>query len=69
MKAGEKGRIIEISGTAGLKQKLMHMGMSEGREVVKIGHLALRGPVTIKTGRTAIALAHSMAHRIKIEIG
>ena len=67
MKSGQKGKVIEVSGGEHLRQRLMHMGIYEGREITKVGHLALRGPVTVKAGRTMIALAHSMAHKIKIE--
>lgn len=68
MKAGTKGKIVEISGGDQLRQKLMHLGIYEGREIAKVGHLALRGPVTIRVGRSVVALGHGMGHKIKVEI-
>ena len=68
MKSGGKGKVVEISGGEQLRQRLMHMGIYEGREITKMGHLALRGPVTVKVGRAMIALGHTMAHKIKVEI-
>ena len=68
MKAGKKGKVVEISGGGELQRKLMNMGICLGREVTKIGHLALRGPVTVRSGRTVIALSHNIARKIKVEI-
>lgn len=67
MKAGQRGKILEITGDNDLKQRLMHMGIYPGREITKASQLALRGPVTVRVGRAVIALAHSMTHKIKVE--
>ena len=68
MKAGEKGKVVEVLGGDQLRQKLMHMGIYEGREVTKVGHLALRGPITIRVGRAVVALGHSMGGKVKVTI-
>ena len=68
MKAGQKGKIVELTGGFELQSKLMNMGMFPGRSVTKIGHLALNGPVTIRCGRTVIALGHGTAHKVKVKI-
>jgi Fe2+ transport system protein FeoA len=65
--SGKKVKVFEISGGESLKQRLMHMGIYEGREITKISHLALRGPVTVRAGRSVIALGHTIAHKIKVE--
>lgn len=67
MKAHKKGRVLEILGGAGLQNKFMSMGIYKGREIAKLGHFALRGPVAIKVGRTVIALGHGMAGKIIVE--
>lgn len=67
MKAGKKAKILEISGGSALENRLMSMGLYQGREITKFSHFALKGPVAIKVGRTVIALGHSMAARIIVE--
>lgn len=68
MKSGQTGRVIEISGGYNLQQRLVSMGIYAGREITKLSHFALRGPVAIKTGRTVIALGHAVAGKIMIDI-
>jgi Fe2+ transport system protein FeoA len=67
MKANQKGKVVEISGGANLQNRLMNMGIYKGREVTKLSHICLRGPVVIKSGRSILALGHGMA--VKIIIG
>lgn len=68
MKENKKGRILEISGGVGLQNKFMSMGIYPGREFIKVSHFALRGPVTIKVGRSLLALGHGMASKIMVEV-
>jgi Fe2+ transport system protein FeoA len=67
LKKDQKAKILEISGGPALKHRMMSMGIYPGREITKLGHIALRGPVTIKVGRAHLALGHSMAAKIHIE--
>lgn len=66
-KANQKGRVSEILGRPGLQNKLMSMGVYKGKEVTKVSHIGLRGPVVIKVGRSILALGHSIAASIIIE--
>jgi len=68
MKEKESGRIIEISGGESLQHKLSAMGIYPGKEITKLSHFALRGPVAIKVGRTVLALGHGMATKIFVKI-
>ena len=67
IKANRKGRVVEISGGGNLQSKLMNMGVYKGKEVTKLSHIGLRGPVVIKAGRTILALGHGVAAKIIIE--
>jgi len=69
LKANHKGKILEISGGTGLQNKLMNMGIYKGREVTKVSHIGLRGPVVIKVGRGILALGHSIAVKVIVEVG
>ena len=68
MKAGQKGKVIEISGGIGLQNRLMSMGIYSGREITKLSQFVLRGPVAVKVGRSVFALGHGMASKIIVEI-
>jgi Fe2+ transport system protein FeoA len=68
MKANQKGTITEISAGAGLHNKFMSMGIYKGREITKISHIGLRGPVAIKVGRSVLVLGHGVAGKIGIEV-
>ena len=62
--SNRKGRVAEVLGGANLQNKLMNMGVYRGKEIVKLSHIGLRGPVVIKSGRTILALGHSVAAKI-----
>jgi len=68
MRAKQKGKIVEISGGHALQNRTMSMGIYAGREIRKLSHFAMRGPVMIKVGRSVIALGHGMASKVFVEI-
>lgn len=55
---------MEISGGNALQSRMMSMGIYPGREITKLNNFALRGPVTIKIGRSVIALGYGVAGKI-----
>jgi ferrous iron transport protein A len=67
LKQNTKAKIIEISGGACLQRRLMSMGVYPGREIKKLSHFALRGPIAIKVGRSILALGFGMARKITVE--
>jgi ferrous iron transport protein A len=68
LKANQKAKVVEILGGVGLKQRLLSLGIYPGRELTKVSNFALRGPVTVKVGRTTLALGYGMAQKILVEI-
>jgi len=67
LKANHKGTVAEIEGGGNLHARLMNMGVYEGREVTKLSHIGLKGPVVIKAGRSILALGHGVAAKVMIE--
>ncbi len=67
MKANQKGVIADISAGTGLHNKFMSMGIYKGREITKVSHIGLKGPVAIKVGRSVLVLGHGVANKIVIE--
>jgi len=68
LKQTTKARIVEISGGPLLQSRLMSMGIYPGREITKLSHFVLRGPITIKVGRSVLALGYGMARKIMVEV-
>ncbi|MFH1458147.1 MAG: FeoA family protein [Candidatus Omnitrophota bacterium] len=68
MKENQKGKVFEISPGSVLANRLMSMGIYKGREITKLGHFVLRGPVALKVGGGVVALGHGMASKIIVEI-
>jgi len=67
IKPGKKCRIVEITGGAALQNRLMGMGIYLGKDIIRLSHFALKGPVMIKVNRSIIALGHGMAKKIIVE--
>ncbi|MFA6349865.1 MAG: FeoA family protein [Candidatus Omnitrophota bacterium] len=67
IKANKKYKIVDVAADANLKSKLMSMGVYPGKEIIKLSHIGLKGPVVIKAGRSMLALGHSMAAKIVVE--
>lgn len=67
MKENRKGKVIEILGGTNLQERLMNMGVYKGKEIAKLSHIGLRGPVVIKTGRSILALGHGVAAKVILE--
>jgi len=67
-KVNHKGKVIEILGSANLQNKLMNIGVYKGKEITKLSHIGLRGPVVIKSGRSILALGHGVATKIIIGV-
>jgi Fe2+ transport system protein FeoA len=68
MKEDQKGKVVQIAPAGSFQHKMMSMGIYKGREITKLSHFALRGPVTIRVGRSVIALGHAIAHKIWVEV-
>ena len=68
MQAGQKGKIIRISGGHGITGKLEALGIRDGQEIKKISEQWMRGPVLLQHGSTQLALGFGMASKVLVEI-
>jgi ferrous iron transport protein A len=68
MKEKQKGKVVEFVDGSNFVNKIMSMGIYPGRKITKLSHFVFKGPITIKVGRTVLALGHGMASRIIVEI-
>lgn len=67
LKGNTKAKILDIAGGKSITSRLMNMGIYKGRELLKLSHIGLRGPVVVKAGRTILALGHGIAEKIIVE--
>jgi len=67
LKENHKGKVVEILGGTNLNERLMNMGIYKGKEITKLSHIGLRGPVVIKSGRSILALGHGVAAKVILE--
>jgi ferrous iron transport protein A len=67
LKGNTKAKILDITGGKALTGRLMNMGIYKGKELLKLSHIGLRGPVVVKAGRTILALGHGIAEKIIVE--
>ena len=68
LQENQKAKVVEIAGGEALKLRMMSMGVYPGKEITKLNNFALRGPVTVKIGRTVLAVGYGMASKILVEL-
>lgn len=68
MRAGQRGKIVEINGGYGLARKLDALGIRTGKEITKISAQLMRGPVLLRQDHTEAAVGFGMASKILVEI-
>lgn len=68
MQSGQSGKVVEIQGGHGLINRLNALGMRPGKKITKVSSMLMRGPVTIQSGHTRIAVGFGMANKIIVEL-
>ena len=67
LRRGKTAIVVEINGGHEFKEKVDSMGLRIGSRVVKLSAQTMKGPVTIKTGSTKLAIGHGMAKKILVD--
>ncbi len=68
MQSGQSGKVVQIQGGFGLVNRLSALGIRPGKRITKVSSMLMRGPVTIKSGNTQVALGFGMANKIIVEL-
>ncbi|MCJ7655900.1 MAG: ferrous iron transport protein A [Dehalococcoidia bacterium] len=68
METGQTGTVIQILGGRGLTRRLEALGIRPGKKLTKISSALFRGPVTLRTNQTQVAIGFGMANKILVEI-
>jgi ferrous iron transport protein A len=67
MEEGREGIVRELAGGLAFTRRLEGMGLRLGSKVMKTSGSLLRGPVTVRTGNTQLALGYGMASKVMVE--
>ena len=68
METGQSGKVVELQGGHGLINRLSAMGIRPGKKITKISSMLMRGPVTIQSGHTRLAIGFGMTNKIIVEL-
>ncbi len=68
MPPGQSGKVFQIQGGVGLANRLNALGVRPGKRITKVSSMLMRGPVTIQSGGTQVAVGFGMAGRIIVEL-
>ena len=66
VRAGSRGRIVEIAGGAGMVRRFLALGLAVGTEV-RVSHERSSG-VVVACGGGRVALGADMAERVRVEL-
>jgi len=68
MQSGQSGKVVQIQGGYGMANRLNALGIRSGKRITKVSSMLMRGPVTIQSGNTQVAVGFGMANRVIIEL-
>ena len=68
MQSGQSGKVVQVQGGVGLANRLSALGVRPGKKITKVSSMLMRGPVTIQSGNTRMAIGFGMANKIIVEI-
>lgn len=68
LRPGQRGRVSALTGTDGLVQRLMEMGLFEGEEIEVIALAPLGDPIEIRLNDSRLSLRRSEAARVQVSL-
>lgn len=68
MRTAQKGVVVEIAAGNAFQQRMVSMGIYPGKMLTKLSHFVLRGPVTVRVGRSTFAFGHGVAKKIIVSV-
>ena len=66
MRDGQEATVAEITGGAGLADRLTSMGIRPGKRITRFCSMYLRGPVTVRVDNIQVALGRGIANKIMV---
>jgi ferrous iron transport protein A len=67
MKNGQSGVVVEIQAGHGAARRLSALGIRPGKRITKVSTMLMRGPVTIQTDNSEVAIGFGMARKVMVK--
>lgn len=68
LKPGQHGTVRDITGGENTCKRLAAMGIRPGKAITKVSAMLMRGPVVVSIDRRQLAIGHSVACKVKVDI-
>lgn len=68
LKQGQRGTIVNVSGSGAVSQRLMEMGLTEGEEIELVGFAPLGDPLEIQIRGYQLSLRKKEADFVEVTI-
>ena len=68
MQSGDSGIVVRMIGGRHMIDRLDALGIRQGKRIVKLSSMFMRGPVTIKFDSGQVAIGYRMANKIIIKL-
>jgi ferrous iron transport protein A len=65
---GQTGTVVQLLGGRGFIARLEAIGIRPGNKVTKVCSMLFKGPVTLKSNGTQVALGFGMANKVIVEV-
>jgi len=68
MRTGDSGVVSHMTGGRNMINRLDALGIRQGKRIIKLSSMFMKGPVTIKFDEVQVAIGYRMANKIVIKL-
>lgn len=68
MRTGDSGIVVRMIGGRHMINRLDALGIRQGKRIIKLSSMFMKGPVTIKIGELQVAIGYRMADKIVVKL-
>lgn len=68
MRTGDSGTVVRMTGGSHMINRLDALGIRQGKRIIKLSSMFMRGPVTIKFDSVQVAIGYRMANKIVVKL-
>jgi len=68
MRTGDSGIVLRMTGGSHMINRLDALGIRQGKRIIKLSSMFMKGPVTIKIDTVQVAIGYRMANKIVVRL-
>ena len=68
MRTGDSGIVVRMTGGSHMINRLDALGIRQGKRIIKLSSMFMKGPVTIKIDEAQVAIGYKMADKIVVKL-